>query len=91
MPLAVENLTPRSTDEEIEKAISESIATCVKEGRPRDQCAAIAHKYAREKTNKSDMRLGFATNEGGVPRGETRPMPGAGGGPMPGMGGAGMV
>lgn len=91
MPLPVENLTPRSTDDEISTAISDSIAKCVEEGRPRDQCAAIAHKYARENTGKSNMRLGFAEEEGGTPRAETRPMPGAGGAPMPGMGGLGMV
>lgn len=53
MPLSVENLTPDSNTEAIRQAISDSIATCMKEGKDQKQCAAIAYSYAREKTGKS--------------------------------------
>ena len=36
MPLAVENLTAKSSKEQIQKAISTSISTCMHEGK-RDQ------------------------------------------------------
>lgn len=52
MPLAVENLTPQSSDADIREAISQSIEQCIKEGKPQDQCAAMAYQYARDKTGK---------------------------------------
>ena len=52
MPLAAENLSPDSSSEEIQQAISDSIATCIREGNDREQCAAIAYRYATDKTGK---------------------------------------
>jgi len=52
VPLAVESLTPASSTESIRNAISASIKKCMEEGRPQDQCAAIAYNYAREKTGR---------------------------------------
>ena len=53
MPLVAQSLTDTSTDKEIQAAISASIAKCVEEGRPQDQCAAIAYRYAEEATGKT--------------------------------------
>lgn len=55
MPLPVETLRSDSSDEEIRQKISQSIAQCMKEpnDRSQEQCAAIAYRYAREKTGKS--------------------------------------
>ena len=51
MPLAVESLTPDSSDEAIRAAISASIETCMKEGtRKPEQCKAIAYAMARKQT-----------------------------------------
>jgi len=52
MPLPVQNLTPDSTQEEIDRAREESIAQCVREGRPRDQCIAIVMRYIEEATGR---------------------------------------
>lgn len=53
MPLAVENLTSKSSSEEIKFAISKSIKQCMDEGdRSQDQCVAMAYEIAREKTGK---------------------------------------
>jgi len=64
MPLPVENLSAQSTEEEIRTALSESIAQCIREGRSREQCAAIAYNYARERTGKGSFQLGL-TEAGG--------------------------
>lgn len=53
MPLAVEQLTPDSPTQAIREAISQSIKTCMGEGKSQEQCAAIAYRYARDKTGKS--------------------------------------
>lgn len=53
MPLAVEGLTPASSTEAIREAISASIKKCMAEGKPQDQCAAIAYDYARDKTGRA--------------------------------------
>lgn len=54
MPLPVENLTPESSAEAINQAISDSIAQCMKEGgRDQAQCAAMAYDMARKATGKS--------------------------------------
>jgi len=52
MPLAVESLTPASSTQSIRDAIASSIKKCMEEGKPQDQCAAIAYNYAREKTGR---------------------------------------
>jgi len=56
-PLAVQGLTNKSSQEEIKKSISDSIAQCVAEGKPQDQCVAIAYRYAEEKTGRSTFNL----------------------------------
>jgi len=53
MPLAVEALGPDSDITAIRDAISKSIEKCMLEGGEQKQCAAIAYKYAREKTGQS--------------------------------------
>lgn len=50
MPLAVDSLTKDSPLTTIRKAISDSIAACIREGKDQKQCAAIAYSIAREKT-----------------------------------------
>ena len=80
MPLPVENLNPNSTDEEIKVAVAASIEQCVGEGKDAKQCAAIAHRYARDLTGKGSMRTGFAA-QGGAPTGGGMP-PGGGGMPQ---------
>ena len=53
MPLPADNLTPESSDLQIQEAISQSIEACMREGgRDQKQCAAIAYGIAREKTGK---------------------------------------
>ena len=54
MPLAVENLTPESTHQAIQDAISESMSTCMKEadGRTQKECAGMIYDLARTKTGK---------------------------------------
>lgn len=53
MPLAVEKLTPDSSDEAVRDAISASIEQCMNEGgREQKQCIAIAYSIARKKTGK---------------------------------------
>jgi len=53
MPLPAEGLTPQSTPEEIQAAISDSIKQCMDEGsREQDQCVAMAYSMARRATGK---------------------------------------
>lgn len=53
MPLAVDRLTPDSSKEAIDRAISESISQCMHEGgRKVAQCEAIAFSKARKATGK---------------------------------------
>lgn len=53
MPLPAENLTPDSSPERIQEAISASIQQCMREGgRTQEQCAAIAYSMARTATGK---------------------------------------
>lgn len=53
MPLAVQNLTPESTDPDIQEAISESIRICMEEGgKTQKECAGMAYGIARDKTGK---------------------------------------
>lgn len=58
MPLKVEGLTPDSTDEEIQEAISDSIAQCVREGREQAQCVAMVHDMTRTATGKAPLPRG---------------------------------
>ena len=53
MPLPVEGLTPNSSDEEIKKAISDSIAQCVNEGKEQDMCVAMTYNMAKGATGKT--------------------------------------
>lgn len=53
MPLPVESLNKDSGIDQVRKAISASIAQCVKEGKDQKQCAAIAYEMARKQTGKS--------------------------------------
>jgi len=57
MPLSVQALSPTSTKEEIKKAIGESISQCVAEGKPQDQCVAIAYQYAEKATGQATDAL----------------------------------
>jgi len=51
MPLPVETLTPNSSREEIQAAISASISQCMSEGgKEQEQCVAIAQEIARKTT-----------------------------------------
>lgn len=52
MPLSVERLTPTSSEEEISKAISDSISQCVREGKEQKVCVAMVHTMARGATGK---------------------------------------
>ena len=53
MPLAVETLTPDSTDAEIQNKISESIRTCMEEGgKEQKECAGMSYDIARRQTGK---------------------------------------
>jgi len=57
MPLAAENLTKQSTDEQIARAISQSISQCMKEGgRGQDQCIAMAYSMAERSTGRKIRR-----------------------------------
>lgn len=53
MPLAVDKLTPDSPMQAIREAISQSIKTCMGEGKSQEQCAGMAYGIARDKTGKS--------------------------------------
>lgn len=53
MPTAAERLTKDSSEEQVKKAISESISMLVHEGRPQEQAIAIAYSQARKATGRS--------------------------------------
>lgn len=53
MPLAVESLNENSTSDQIRSAISQSIQTCMDEGKEQKQCAGMSYDIARDKTGKS--------------------------------------
>lgn len=53
MPLAIDNLTPESTTEQIRQAISETIQKLMNEGKTQEQAAGQAYGMARDKTGKS--------------------------------------
>lgn len=54
MPLSVERLTPESSQQAIQQAISDSIKQCMDEGgRDQKECAGMAYGMARDKTGKS--------------------------------------
>jgi hypothetical protein len=52
MPTAVDRLEPVSTDEQIQAAISDCIATEVNAGRDQQQAIAMCYSMAKEKTGK---------------------------------------
>ena len=53
MPLPAESLTPESPVQAIRDAISQSIASCMKEGgRTQQECAGMVYSMAREATGK---------------------------------------
>ncbi len=52
MPLPTESLNPSSTKEQIDAAISASIAQCVREGKDQAQCQAIAFSTAKKATRQ---------------------------------------
>lgn len=53
MPLSVQQLTPESTDPDVQEAVSESIRTCMEEGgKTQQECAGMAYGIARDKTGK---------------------------------------
>ena len=63
MPLPAESLTKDSSDDQVKKAVSESIAACMEEGgRSQEQCVAMAYSMARKATGrelkKKSQRLG---------------------------------
>lgn len=54
MPLSVERLSPETSTERIQEAISESMSQCMKEGgRTQKECAGMIYSMAREATGKS--------------------------------------
>lgn len=61
MPLPVESLTAQSSAEEVRRAISESIAQCIREGGKQDQCTAMAFAMARKQTS-GNIRRGLEPN-----------------------------
>ena len=53
MPLAAEQLTPDSTDAQIQDAISSTIKTCMDEGgKTQKECAGMVYGIAKDKTGK---------------------------------------
>jgi len=53
MPLPAESLTPESSPEQIQEAISASIEKCMQEGgKTQEECAAMAYSMARQATGK---------------------------------------
>lgn len=52
MPTAVDRLTPDSSPEQVQAAVSDCIATEVRGGTPQDQAAAMCYSMARKKTGK---------------------------------------
>lgn len=63
MPLPAQSLTPTSSDEEIQSAISESIRMCINEGNEPDQCKGMAYSMARTATGKKTTRLAMTERE----------------------------
>lgn len=54
MPLAVDRLTPESSQQAIDTAISQSYKKCMDEGgRTMKECGGMIYGIAREKTGKS--------------------------------------
>ena len=54
MPLPTEKLSPTSSDEAVQTAISETIEICMREGgREQAQCVSIANQTARRATRRN--------------------------------------
>lgn len=52
MPTMAEGLSPDSSDEEIRKAIGDTVSKLVEEGFAQDQAIAVAFQQAKEATGK---------------------------------------
>jgi hypothetical protein len=69
VPTPANNLKKDSSPEEIQQAVSDSIAQLVKEGRPQDQAIAIAFSQAEDATGRKLSRpRGQSTNLGRADR-----------------------
>jgi len=55
-PTPVDNLTPNSSDEEMDKAVSSCISSEIRRGRAQDQAIAMCIGQANTKTGKSNAR-----------------------------------
>jgi hypothetical protein len=53
MPVPVDNLTPDSSEEDIKKAISETISALIREGKDEKQAIAMAFEMAKRKIGKT--------------------------------------
>jgi len=53
MPLPVDNLNKKSTNDAVKKAIGRSISQLIHEGRSQKQASAIAYSVAEKKTGKN--------------------------------------
>ena len=62
MPTRAEGLRPDSQDDEIQRAISESISMLMHEGRPQEQAIAISYSQAEKAIGRNiprrSVRLG---------------------------------
>ena len=56
MPTAVDDLTPQSSDEEVDKAVSSCISSEVGAGRSQDQAIAMCIGQAKTKTGKGNAK-----------------------------------
>ncbi len=56
MPTAVDSLTPQSSEQEMDKAVSSCISTEVSRGRDQQQAIAMCISQANAKTGKSNAR-----------------------------------
>lgn len=60
MPMPAESLTPRSTPDDVQKAISATIERLISEGHPKAEAQAMAYAMAR----RASM-MGAASSQGG--------------------------
>jgi len=67
MPLPVQSLNPNSSPDDIKRAIARSIEQCEEEGKSKDQCIAIAYRYAEKATGKATSSLASPGMEYGEP------------------------
>ncbi len=67
MAFAVERLGTGSSQEEIARAIQESLAQMISEGIPEDQARAQATRIARERTGGGNTKLVRSRSVGALP------------------------